>query len=427
MTDHLQNNQLIECNSNHQISDLLQVMEISRNLAVTQDLQSLLKQIENAALNVINCEQATVFVYDQKTNELYSYVNHRKDSIRIPADQGIAGSCFKTGVICNIQDAYSDRRFNRKIDRLTGFKTRTILAYPMHGFNQSILGVVEVLNKASGTFDSWDETLIKTLAAQCGVVIHRQFLTEQALEKQRIQRDLDLARQIQISLLPKTAPNILGYDIAGWSLAAEETGGDFFDFQHLSNGELLLSIADVAGHGIGSALLAAESSALLRSVFSLEPKILRGLTHVNRLLSENIPDDYFVTAFVGSLNHIKDTLDFVSAGHGPVLLFRNQNNHTEQLPIEGLPLGVLPDNTYSQLESIRFNPGDILIAFTDGFYEWENLQGVSFGTNRIADTVLENRNLPAKAIIEKLYAELLNHTHHTKQPDDLTAIVIKKL
>ena len=412
--------------TNHQVSDLLQVMEISRNLAINQDLQSLLKQIENAAINIINCERATVFVYDNKKHELFSYVHHRKDSLRISANQGIVGACFKTGVICNIKDAYSDPRFNRKIDQITGFKTRSILAYPMYGLNQSILGVLEVLNKTSGIFDAWDETLIKTLAAQSGVVIHRQFLTEQALEKQRIQRDLDLARQIQINLLPKKAPEINGFDIAGWSLPAEETGGDFYNFQNLSNGKLLLSIADVAGHGIGSALLAAETTAIIRSVFSLETEILSGLNHVNRLLSENIPDNYFVTAFIGALDVKQAIFEFVSAGHGPILLIRNKENAAQSLPIEGLPLGVISDKNYKQLESIQLFSGDMLLVVTDGFYEWENIHGNDFGIDRVTNLALNNRHLSAKALIESLYSELLIHAKETQQPDDLTALVIKK-
>lgn len=417
----------ILANSNHHISDLFKVLEITRNLAITSDLQTLLKHIEEAAIDIFHCQRATVFVYDENTKELFSFVKQRNESLRIAADRGIIGSCFKTGRVCKVEDAYSDERFNQKIDQLTGFKTRNILACPMYGNHQNPLGVLEVLNKVSGSFDHWDETLIRTLAAQCGVAIHRKFLTDQALEKQRIQSDLALARQIQIGLLPKAPPDIQGFDIFGWSQAAEETGGDFFDFQHLKNGQLLLSIADVAGHGIGSAILAAECSALQRSIFSLEPEISNGLTHINKLLCENIPDNYFITAFVCSLNVTKYTLDFISAGHGPVLLFRCQKNQTEELPIHGLPLGVLSDTVYNQLESVRLDSGDILMAFTDGFYEWENLQGICFGIDRIAHAVIENKDLAAKAIIGHVYNELLNYTQHTKQSDDLTAIVIKKL
>ncbi len=415
-------------NSNdHRLTDLFRILEITRNLAINSDLQSLLKQIENAVTEIFQCERATVFVHDKKTNELFSFVNQRQECVRIAATQGIAGFCFQNGTVCTVEDAYNDTRFNKIIDQKTGFRTSNILACPLYGVQQHCLGVLEVINKASGTFDQWDRILIKTFAAQCGMAIHRQFLTEQTIEKQRIKRDLDLARKIQIGLLPKSPPEAPGFDIFGWSQAAEETGGDFFDFLNLKNGQFLACIADVAGHGIGSAIIAAECSALLRSAFTLAPEIPDSLKHINKLLCENIPENYFITAFVCSLNANTSTLYFISAGHGPVLLFRSQKNQVEHLPIHELPLGIFTDTSYRRQESIHLDSGDILAAFTDGFYEWENPRNLSFGIENIAKTIIENKNLAAKEIIAAVYQALLNHCQHTVQTDDITAVVIKKI
>ena len=149
-----------------QISDLLQVLEMSRKLATSRDLQSLLTQIENAAVKVLDSERATVFVHDLQTGDLYSYVSARKEKIRFPANQGIAGACFNSGKLLNIPDAYQDPRFDSAVDKSTGFTTRNILATPLLDDNQKPLGVLEVLNKSTGAFDGWDATLLETFAAQ---------------------------------------------------------------------------------------------------------------------------------------------------------------------------------------------------------------------------------------------------------------------
>ena len=410
----------------HHLADILQVLEISRHLAVIGDLQTLLKQIEDAALKIIDCERATVFVYDANTDQLSSFVSTRKENIQISADQGIAGFCFSKGEVCKVTDAYHDPRFDSTIDELTGFRTRNILAYPMLGNEQRILGVLEVINKSSGVFDQWDELILETFAAQSGVAIHRHLLMRDYVKNQRIKKELAIARQIQNRLLPTSVPRIEGFDIAAWNQAAEETGGDFYDFQQLDNKQLIFVIADVAGHGLGPALLATECSALLRAYFSMDTEITESLTQVNKLFFQHLPDDRFVTVCVGRLIPEQSKIEFVSAGHGPVILLRAANRQIEMLPVSGMPLGVLADNKYTQSELIAFNSGDLLVALTDGFFEWENRQGNCFGVDRVCATIRRYSELSADCIITNLYHELLDYTREIKQQDDLTAVIIKK-
>jgi phosphoserine phosphatase len=410
-----------------QIGDLLQVLEISRNLALNQGLQKLLKQIEQAAVTVLNCERATVFVYEKNTDELYSLVFDRIEKLRIPADSGIAGSCFNGGRLVNVADAYGDPRFNASVDLLAGFKTRNILAAPLFGDKQDVLGVLEVLNKTGGPFGEWDEFLLEALSVQCGVAIHRHALMEEFAERKRLQQELAIAKGIQRSLLPDSAPVIAGYDVAGWSQSAEETGGDFFDFHVLDHGHLMLILADVSGHGVGPALLAAECWALQQAVFSWVADYRSSLTRINQLICRHIPSDRFITAFIGRLSAERNTLSFLSAGHGPVFILRVAESRIETLPVTGLPLGIMADNRYEQWQTISFNSGDILIAFTDGFFEWENQSGNCFGTDRICENVLRHSDLSAAAIIECVHRDLLSFAAGTRQQDDLTAVVIKKL
>jgi phosphoserine phosphatase RsbU/P len=411
----------------NQIEDLLKVLEISRNLVLHQDLQLLIGQIEQAAVKVLDCERATVFLFDKNTDELFSMLKDRPENIRIPSDCGIVGSCFQERKIFNVPDVYNNSRFSKIIDNQTGFITRAILAAPLYGDQQHLLGVLEAINKNNDEFEAWDEYLLEVLSAQCGMAINRHLLTEEFIESKRLQQELAIAREIQKSLLPVSAPEIVGYDIAGWNQSAEETGGDFFDFHTLSNTDLFTILADVSGHGVGPALLAAEFSALQRAVLSLEADYLLWLLHLNRMLCQNLPSDRFITAFASYLNAQSHQLTFLSAGHGPVFILRHNEKQIETLPVMSLPLGIIAEAQYDDWHTISLGPGDLLAVFTDGFFEWENSLGIGYGADRISQSLLHHADLPAAQIIQNLHQEVLNFVNGSRQKDDLTAIVIKRL
>ncbi|MGH8551625.1 MAG: PP2C family protein-serine/threonine phosphatase [Methylococcales bacterium] len=408
------------------IDDLLKILEISRHQAMTSNLQSLLAEIEAAASDILNCERATVFVYDSERSELYSCVESRAEFVHIPVDQGIAGASFQSGKLLNIRDAYRDPRFNSSVDRETGFKTRNLLVSPLTLSNNQILGVIEVLNKRRGEFTGHDELLLQTFAAQSAISLHRQFLMKEYGESQRLQGELAIANQIQQGLLPKQLPELPGFDIAGWNQPAEETSGDFYDFRLLADAKLLFIIADVAGHGVGPALLAAQCSALQRAVFSMGCELEKSLTKINELLCEDIPDDRFATAFLGLVDVEQNRIKAISAGHEAVFIYRAASRTVENFPIGGVPLGILDDCIYDEWHTIRLETDDILVALTDGFTEAEDRHGSRFGTERVIDAIRTSCALSAEHIISFLRDALMKHNQGTRQSDDLTAIVIKK-
>jgi phosphoserine phosphatase RsbU/P len=409
------------------VDDLLKILEISRHQAMTTDLQSLLAEIEAAATNILNCERATVFVYDSERSELYSGVESRAEFVRIPAHQGIAGACFQSGQLLDIKDTYADPRFNPAVDRETGFTTRNMLAYPLMLSDNQILGVIEVLNKNQGEFTGHDGLLLQTFAAQSAVALHRQFLMEEYGERKRLQSELAIAKQIQQGLLPKVAPELNGFAIAGWNQPAEETSGDFYDFQTLDDGNLVFIIADVAGHGVGPALLAAQCSAFQKAVFSMGCELERSLTKINQLLAEDIPSDRFATAFVGMVDVGKNQIRAISAGHEPVYIYRAATRTIEKFPVGGLPLGILDTCVYDEWQAIRLAPDDMLVTLTDGFLEAENRRGHRFGEQRIMDAIRASCERSAADVISFLRESLMHHLCGSRHADDLTAIVIKKI
>ncbi|MFO0945312.1 MAG: PP2C family protein-serine/threonine phosphatase [Planctomycetota bacterium] len=378
------------------IEDLLAVLKVSRQLAATTDLIQLLKSIEESALKVLDCERATVFLYDAKTDELYSNVGTGVTEIRFSAKKGIAGQAFQTSTAINILDAYADSRFNPEIDKKTGFRTRNMLTFPLVGIDDVPIGVLQVLNKRGGAFTNWDVSLVHNYGAQAGVALQRHGLLEEFAEKQRLERDLDIAKTIQQEVLPKTPPTVPGYDIAGWSQPADQTGGDFFDFQHLQDGRLAISLGDVTGHGIGPSLVAAMCHSSLRATMSLTNDLDLAVARVNALLCDDLPPDRMVTEFIGVLSPVDHQLLYKSAGQGPLLLVRSANGQVENLPTHGPPMGIQDDMEFSSATAVTMAPGDIVILVTDGFFEWANPAGEMFGTQRLAEACKRNRESPPK-------------------------------
>ncbi|MCX5671176.1 MAG: SpoIIE family protein phosphatase, partial [Planctomycetota bacterium] len=262
--------------------------------------------------------------------------------IRFPANRGIAGTVARQKACLIVPDAYADPRFNPEVDRNTGWRTRNMLAVPMTNLDGRLVGVLEALNKRSGTFTDQDVALLGALAAQAGVALERARLLEEFLAKRRLENEMELARDIQVGLLPQNPPRIKGLDLAGWSKPSEYAGGDFFDLFPWGDGRVGIMLGDAVGHGVGPALLAAETRALVRALALREDSPDRVLVDANRLLAADVTDGRFVTLALAAVDGQSGALTYASAGQGPLLVLRS-DGRCEQLGSTGLPLGVLPD------------------------------------------------------------------------------------
>lgn len=411
-----------------QLSDLSGVLDVALKLGATSELEPLLELIASQARNVLDAERASVFQYDSKSNELFTRVATGTDrEIRISVDgSSIAGAAASTNQIVNIPDAYGDSRFNREIDRQTGFRTRSILSVPLNDNEGRLVGVLQMLNKRDGQFDAYDQQLAAAFSAQAGVALQRAQLLEEYAQKQQMEQALQIARTIQQQLLPRENPRIPGFEVAGWSQACDETGGDCYDFQMLKGDRLAITLADATGHGVGPALVIAETRALLRAVMSLAEDVGQIIHQVNNLLSDDLGGDRFVTTFFGLLDPGDSMINYASAGQGPLLVYNHQQRRIQELPATGIPLGIMPDMEFMAEEPIRFMPGDMLVLLTDGFYEWSNPADELMGSQRIADVVIENAGSPAADLIDMIRSAVLEFSEGTEQKDDLTAVIVKK-
>ena len=402
------------------------LLDVTRHMASTTELVPLLEKVAAAACQVLRCERATVFLLDRERNELYSKVATGAQEIRFPATKGIAGEVATTGQICNVPDAYADPRFNPEIDRRLGFRTRNMLTFPLQGMNNERIGVLQVLNKHDGPFPAEDEELAMTLSAQTGVAIQRQILLDEYAQKQQMERELDLARSIQQKLLPKENPRVAGYQIAGWNKPAEQTGGDIYNFLPATRDRLALVLADATGHGIGAALIIAQFNSMLRATAGLDIDLAQVMTRVNNLLANDLPDDRFVTTFVGTLEPATNRIEYVAAGQGPLIHFRKAMGRSDILLATDLPLGIMPDIPFESGSSVELAPGDIFCLLTDGFYEWARADREQFADGRVIDCLTRNCAEPPARLIDMLYEEVVAFSGGTPQDDDLTAIIVRR-
>ena len=243
----------------------------------------------------------------------------------------------------------------------------------------------------------------------------------------QFQHDLGIARSIQQGLLPKSPPRVDGFDIAGWNQPADETGGDYFDWQQLPDGRIAVTVADVTGHGIGPALGMAACRAYARAGFAAERDLRNLLGRLNQLLYQDLPAEKFVTLAAGVLNPLDGALDLISAGHGPLLFYSAAEDRFHSYEAHGLPLGLLPDFSYGCPQLLKFAPGDILVLVTDGFIDWTNAEGQDFGEIRLRNVIQTHRQMPAAAIISELHSAIVEFTRPTPQFDDLTALIVKRV
>lgn len=221
-------------------------------------------------------------------------------------------------------------------------------------------------------------------------------------------------------------PNIEGFEIAGWNQPADQTGGDYYDWQVLRDGRLAVALGDVTGHGIGPALLAAVCRAYARANFTPEYGMLTAMERVNSALSKDVGPGRFVTFVAVICTPDSSHVELLSAGHGPPFLYLTREDHFDAMPAQGLPLGLMPNLTSDPPKILELNPGDLLVLTTDGFFEWANAQDEQFGIERMEDTIRASKEKPPAEIISALYKAVIEFSGGTKQDDDLTAVIIKR-
>jgi phosphoserine phosphatase len=419
------------------------LLAVSRRLAETGELADVLSTVIDALRDLLQADRATVFEYDATSNELFTQVAHGLGGkegpgvIRVPSNRGIAGAAATSRAIVNIPDAYADDRFNRDVDLRTGYRTRTILAIPLLDHEGGLVGVAQVLNRREGAFNVTDEQVALGLAAQAAVAIRRGRLIEDRVARERMERDLMAARSIQQSSFPSALPPLTGWQIAAASEPAEQCGGDAFDVVPLVDGaivdpdqtpqELVLLVADATGHGIGSALSAMQSRAMLRLGLRLSQGIDRVASETNRQLCQDLPMGRFVTGWYARADLRSGRVECIALGQGPILHYERATDTFHTLPTDLPPMGVIVDDVPPERTVLHMKAGDMLIALTDGYFETEGTSGEQWQQERAESLIRGMRDATPDEILAGCNTAMQSWGAGAPAADDRTAIILKRL
>jgi phosphoserine phosphatase RsbU/P len=401
-----------------------QVLEVSRLLAVTTDLDSLLLRIAHAACAMLGCERTSIFLHDPPKKQLWTKVALLAQEIRIPDDAGIAGHAFQQNELMHVSRPYEDRRFNPEPDRRTGFITRNLLTVPMLDINQRPVGVLQAVNCCDGDFCAEALVLVRLVADQAGVAIQRYQLQKEAVAAESMRREMDLARQVQQALIPKTLPTIANTETAGWTRPASVTGGDCFDIWLLADGSLAMLIADATGHGIAPALIVSQVRTLLRALCDLETDPHELLRLVNRRMAQDLDPGWFITALLATISPT-GYLRWCSAGHGPIFMQRSVESKMEVLEPLVPPLGVLPEWGDEKPDAIQLGLGGYLAVTTDGMFEARNPLGDMFSTERLGELIEQGGKLSADEMLCRIRDAVEEFAMGVEPADDQTIIIAR--
>ena len=248
-------------------------------------------------------------------------------------------------------------------------------------------------------------------------------------EQNQMRRSLDLAREVQQSLLPSSVPEVAGLDIAGKSIYREKTGGDYYDFLNFKNGSskrVDIIIGDVAGHGLPSALLMITARALIRLRSSLPGSISDIVTDVNHHLSKDTGESgRFMTLFYLSIDLVNKSIKWVRAGHEPAILYNPYDDSFQELIGPGIPLGVDQAGQFEECQKMGLATGQIIVLNTDGIKETRNSRDEMFGNDSICEIIRQKKDAMANEIMNSILEERYNFQSNSNPEDDFTIVVIK--
>lgn len=291
---------------------------------------------------------------------------------------------------------------------------------------ENIICLGKKLNKAEYT--QADIEFLESLVNLSLISIQNSNLFKEFLDKQKIENELKIAREIQIALLPSSVPQINGYEVAGMNLPAMQVGGDYFDFIKLNERKTAFVIADVSGKGTPASLLMANLQSAVRSYLKLYTEndfdISKVTEKINELIYENTASDKFITFFWGILDSEKNTFEYINAGHNPPFMLKK--DELFKLTEGGFIIGIMNTGISYETGKVILGQGDTIVFYTDGVTEAMNISDEEYGEERLEEVLRKNNDKPPKIILNEIKDSILEFSKDTKQSDDITLIVLKK-
>jgi len=408
------------------------LFEISQKTSDTLDLDEIMVQLLDTIKSVVDYDAAGIFVLNQafsqgtglSSKNLIAGMSFRgygqlpNGDDMLTHGKGIIGFVITNNTSLVVPDIRLDEHYVEGRS-----ETLSEIAVPIQVNNQSI-GAVNLESDQLGAYNESDLSILQFFADAAAIAIEKAILHRQLMEKELLDKQLQMAKDVQTHLLPMSDPVIPGYDISGICIPAEKIGGDYYDYLYLHGGKLGIVVADVSGHGISSALVMSAFRSQLRTYTHGSDSPAQIACLINERLPEFTGGNHFITMIYGLLDTTLGKLTFTRCGHpSPTLI--HSDSSSEVLHVNRPAFGIYRKVQYMD-ETKILSPRDILVIFTDGVVDTEDQSGEAFGTKRLMAAVTKYRNLPAKALIQ----EIINQTRifNDFQPfqDDFTLVIVKK-
>jgi len=320
---------------------------------------------------------------------------------------------------------YQERLF------LESMRARLIVPLATHDHFVGFLSLGEKLSEEP--YSREDKELLLAVAQQMAIALDYAYLVGQAAEQERLRREIEIAKQVQLQLFPQTQPRMRTIEYSALCRPAREVGGDYYDYLQLDPDNLCLALGDISGKGLSASLLMASLQALMRSQAPLRgfsPAAL--ISDINRLMCNSTDGSKYATFFCSIYNDKSREFTFVNAGHNPPMLFRTNGGPGKgadsglvlRLTTGGTVVGIFPSAKYEQ-EALTLCPGDVMVVFTDGVTEAFNAENEEFGEERLADVVRKSLDLPCSEIQDRIISEIDAFVADAPQHDDITLLVIR--
>src|SRR2546423_1802074 len=407
------------------IDKLRMLLDVTKKISRSLDLQEVLNLVMDTLDSVIPYDAAGIFVLQCvdpetvpkgeepctfKAEAVRGYDIDELSDLHLKLGEGFIGNVALSGAPVISPDVRNDSVYINARDR-----TRSEMVAPIIS-NDEVIGVFDLESDELNAYSNDDLEVLMLLASQVAIIIEKVMLHEQMIEKKRLQGQLEVARQVQLELLPANDPQLPGYDISAYNFPTEEVSGDYYDWVRIHDDQIGIVIADVAGKGVPAALLMAFLRASLRAASHIGYAPQISMSKVNYLLWESIERNQFVTAFYGILDATNRTLAYSNAGHNPPLLFDAKGEaHFEERG--GVPLGMFRDSRYYEYYA-TIDPGQTLVLYTDGVTEATNPAGEEYGRDRLVDAARRAKDLPARDMIDFIHRALMEWTDGRGATDD---------
>ena len=410
-------------------NDLLGLIsKVGVTLLSSSGLDETLNQVASLVFEAVPAERCVIMLKDDDAEDgmkiLVARVRGKDAQLEeVRISRIVMDEVLKNGKSVLTSDAQHDPRYASQTMALLGI--RSVLAVPLSVNQNEVFGLVYADSPTyEATFTEEHLNILTTLASVASIRIENARLLEERFERERMERELELASEIQQRFQPSAPPIIPGYEFQGISFSCYEIGGDYYDFIQLRDDKMMIALGDVSGKGTGAALLMSSLHAAIHGQVSAGSDLAETIRAVNLYLAENTPSNRFVTLFAAQLEPQSGDLKFINAGHNPPLIGR-ADGRVEQLASGGFPLGIIPAADY-EVGNTRLDPGDILIIYSDGVSEAVNLKDEEYGIDRLTEVIKRNLDKSASGLRDKIESSLSSFTQSAPAADDITLVIAKR-